>query len=151
MSDYLARLYGWPAGIGSAERAYRERLRVSMRGAISFARQRQEKRQREGKPSVAVTLTLDQAMDLLDRQDYRCALTRLRFYSLGSHSYGPSRPSIDRIKHAGPYSLGNVRDVLLSVNGLRGSGTDAEMIEVARALVKTARRLQSFHITGGRQ
>lgn len=41
-------------------------------------------------------------MRVLREQDYRHALTRLMFYSLSGGSYGPSRPTIDRIRHAGP-------------------------------------------------
>ena len=114
--------------------AYRDRLRTSMRGAIDFARRRQAKRLAAGKPAAAVTLTLPEVMGVLHDQGYCCALTRLPFYSLSGASYGPSRPSIDRIEHAGPYALGNVRVVLLGVNSLRGTGTDADMYVIARAL-----------------
>lgn len=120
------------------DKGYRDKLRASMRGAIEFARRRQAKRQLQGKPTAEVTLTLSEAMSVLQEQDYRCALTRLRFYSLSGESYGPSRPSIDRIKHAGPYSLGNVRIVFLGVNSLRGTGTDADMYVIAKALAANA-------------
>ena len=114
--------------------AYRDRLRTSMRGAIAFAQRRQAKRLVAGKPAAAVTLTLSEIMGVLHDQRYRCALTGLAFYSLSGESYGPSRPSIDRIEHAGPYTLGNVRVVMLGVNSLRGTGTDADMYVIARAL-----------------
>lgn len=120
------------------DQAYRAKLRASMRGAIGFARRRQEIRRQKGKESATVTLTLSEAMDVLRQQDYRCALTRLAFYSLTGASYGPSRPSIDRIEHAGPYSLGNVRIVLLGVNSLRGTGSDADMYTMAKALAAAA-------------
>jgi hypothetical protein len=112
-----------------------DRLRTSMRGAIDFARRRQTARMLTGKPVAEVTLTLDEAMSVLRKQGYRCALTRLAFYSLGGGSYGPSRPSLDRIKHAGPYSRSNVRVIFIGVNGLRGTSTDADMYVIARALV----------------
>jgi hypothetical protein len=121
-----------------SDESYLHRLRISMRGAIDFAGRRQAKRQQLGKVAVAVTLTLDEAMGLLREQDYRCALTRLRFYSLSGGSYGPSRPSIDRVQHAGPYSMGNLRIVLLGVNSLRGTGIDSDMYTVARALTANA-------------
>jgi hypothetical protein len=130
----MSDLFGDPI----VDKVYRDKLRISMRGAIDFARRRQEKRLRLGKSAAQVTLTLDEAMSVLREQDYRCALTRLRFYSLSGDSYGPSRPSIDRIQHAGPYSLGNVRVVLLGVNSLRGTGTDADMYIIARALAANA-------------
>ena len=128
------------------EQAYRDKLRASMRGAIDFARRRQELRRLAGKKPANVTLTLSEVMIVLQQQGYRCALTRLPFYSLGGDSYGPSRPSIDRIQHAGPYSLGNVRIILLGVNSLRGSGSDTDMYVIARALAASGRRLR--RITG---
>ena len=130
MSDLFAR--------AGPDQDYINKLRTSMRGAIDFARRRQEKRLRLGKPAAGVTLTLDAAMGILREQSYRCALTRLRFYSLSGGSFGPSRPSIDRIEHAGPYSAGNVRIVLLGVNSLRGTGNDADMFIIARALAANA-------------
>lgn len=84
----MSDLFGAPI----VDKAYRDKLRISMRGAIDFARRRQEKRLRLGKSAAHVALTLDEAMNLLCEQDYRCALTRFRFYSLSGDSYGPSRP-----------------------------------------------------------
>lgn len=117
------------------DEAYIDRLRVSMRGAIEFARRRQARRMLTGSSPAEVTLTVDEAMSLLREQDYRCALTRIAFYSVGGGSYGPSRPSLDRVEHAGPYSRSNVRVILIGVNGLRGTSTDADMYAIARALV----------------
>ena len=111
-----------------------------MRGAIDFARRRQEIRRQAGKKATHVTLTVSEAMGVLHQQGYRCALTRLVFYSLSGGSYGPSRPSIDRREHAGPYSLGNIRIILLGVNSLRGTGTDADMYVIAKALAAGSQR-----------
>ena len=115
--------------------AYFDKLRISLKGAIRFAERRQLKREASGKSRVAVTLTHEQAIDIARQQGFRCALTRLMFYSVGSHSYGPSRPSLDRREHGGPYSAENVRIIMLGVNGLRGAGSDDDMYEIARALV----------------
>jgi hypothetical protein len=114
-----------------AEAAYRARLRISMRGAIRFAQRRQALKA----TPVKVDLTLEQAMEILRKQDFRCALSRLRFWTDGADRFGPSLPSIDRIDPNGPYSAHNVRIVLLGVNSLRGRGTDADMYRIARALV----------------
>src|SRR5689334_3183446 len=121
------------------DKLYLDKLRTSMRGAIAFARRRQAKRQLKGYVPAEVTLTLAEAMDVLKEQDYRCALTKLLFYSLSGESYGPSRPSIDRLEHSGPYSRGNVRIVLIGVNSLRGTGTDADMYVIAEALLANRR------------
>lgn len=37
-------------------------------------------------PLVLVTLTLAEALQVLEEQDYRCALTRLLFYSFSGTS-----------------------------------------------------------------
>jgi hypothetical protein len=83
-----------------------------------------------------VTVTLEQLMEKLSANDYRCALTRLEFYSDSGGSYGPTRPSIDRIVPKGDYSSENTRVVLLGVNGLRGEGSDADMYRIAEALCR---------------
>jgi hypothetical protein len=119
--------------------SYIARLKTSMRGAIDFARRRQAKL-----PNPAeVTLTVEQAMSLLRKQDYRCALTGRLFWSTsvvsGRAGFSPSNPSLDRLRHGGPYSLRNVRVIFTGVNGLRGSGSDADMYAVAEALVKRHR------------
>src|SRR5690348_2224379 len=104
---------------------YRAKLTQSMRGAIRFAQRRQAAKAVKGYLTVAVSVTLDQLMEKLRADDYRCALTGLEFYVDDGGSYGPTRPSIDRINPKGPYSNKNTRVVLLGVNGLRGEGSDA--------------------------
>lgn len=112
------------------------RLRKAMDRNIRTARNRQDEKRAKGKPYAEVTITLDECMAILDLQGYRCALTNLQFwYKDSGGRYGPRIPSLDRIEHDGPYAAGNVRIVLLGVNGLRGRGTDAEMYAVAQALL----------------
>lgn len=118
-------------GFEDQDAVYLARLRRSMGRAIRDARRRQGKR---AKPA-RVDLTTKQAMRILARQDYRCALTGLRFWSTPER-FGPTIPSIDRIDARAGYTEGNVRIVLLGVNALRGCGTDAEMLRIARALIK---------------
>ncbi|MEM5296936.1 hypothetical protein VSR82_21720 [Burkholderia sp. JPY481] len=75
-------------------------------------------------------------MAKLAENDYRCAVTGLPFYvDEAEKSFGPSRPSLDRIEVGGPYSADNLRVVLLGVNALRGCGSDADMVRIARAIV----------------
>ena len=112
--------------------AYVDRLRRSMRGAIGFARRRQAKREMP----APVDLTLDEIMEVLRRQNYRCAISGLMFWSGSTVAYGPTIPSIDRLTSALGYTRDNVRVVLLGVNGLRGAGTDDDMMMIARAVVQ---------------
>lgn len=74
---------------------------------------------------------------MLRSQNYRCALTCLPFWKSlkrrGCASW--DSPSMDRIRHGGPYSFGNIRIVLHCVNIFRGGMGDDIMYEVARKLI----------------
>jgi hypothetical protein len=127
----------WLRGADSAQEiAYRKRLRASMAGSIDFARRRQAKRLREGRGTVEVTVTKDELLETLLRQNYVCALTGLRFWTGTPESYAPRAPSLDRIAKNGSYSAENIRVILHGVNALRGTGTDDEMYEVALKLLE---------------
>lgn len=70
---------------------------------------------------VEFSLTPDHLLDILGRQDYRCAVTRLRFSltRLGERREVfrmPFRPSIDRIDPKAGYVPGNVRLVCFATN-----------------------------------
>jgi len=69
----------------------------------------------------------------------RCELTGLEF-KLGLTGSGPQvwSPSIDRIKPALGYTPDNCRFILLGINIFKQSGTDADMIVMAKALVKSS-------------
>jgi hypothetical protein len=128
----------------AADPAYIERLRRSMRGALNFARRRQAL----NASPVVVDITLDELMEILRRQDYRCAISRLRFWSGSAVAYGPTIPSLDRMRASEGYTRHNIRVVLLGVNGLRGSGTNEDMLLIAEAVVKhgpKAIRERSLH------
>jgi len=112
---------------------YVKRLRASMAGAIGFAKARQMVKTGKGRGTVAVNVTVDELMILLARQDYRCALSGIEFYTGTPHSFGARRPSLDRLEPDGPYDASNIRVVCLGLNSLRGRGTDAEMFELMRA------------------
>jgi hypothetical protein len=110
---------------------YHRRVRASVRDLHNI------KMDLAKKPELLAlsTLTPDEAEAIVERQGYRCALTGLQFWSGTAGSHKPRRPSKDRINPEGPYTAKNVRIVLYGVNALRGSGTDAEMYEIAKALL----------------
>lgn len=122
------------------------RLRKSMRQAISDARRRQAKKL---KPAP-VDVTVDEMMSILARQQYKCALTGLPFWGCGVQ-FGPSIPSIDRIRARDGYTADNVRVVLLGVNGLRGAGTDEDLYRIARALIAYRPRAAAFKAAAARR
>jgi hypothetical protein len=124
-----------PDPLTSEEETYRRKVRASCLGSIRATRVRQAKK----KKPVVVDITPKQMVGLLEQQGYRCALTRQRFWQDQADRFGPSMPSMDRIDHDGPYTLGNVRIILIGVNSLRGRGSDADMYRNARALVVNER------------
>jgi len=101
---------------------------------IRTAKQRQKKAAEKGKPTVAVELTAAQLRAKLAVNNYRCALTGLKFWDDDGGSYGPTWPSLDRIVHRGPYNDENTRVVLLGINALRGEGSDKDEYRIAKAL-----------------
>jgi hypothetical protein len=112
-----------------------QRFRECSASLIRLAKERQRKNAAKGKPHVAVTLTVPQLMAKFKAQQYRCALTALPFWSGDGGSYGPTIPTLDRIKPEGGYSAANVRVVFLGINSLRGHGSDAQMYAIAKALL----------------
>jgi hypothetical protein len=109
-----------------------------MRSSIGLARARQAKRAVQGKPTVAVTVTLDELMAKLAKHDYCCAISGLPFYADDADRFGPSCPSLDRIEADGDYSNENIRIVYLGINSLRGRGSDADVLRIAHAIVANA-------------
>jgi hypothetical protein len=114
------------------------RLRRSMRSAIRDARSREAKKAAKGLTPAQVTVTLDQIMAKLKQNDYRCAVSGLPFWQDDADRYGPTMPSIDRIDPSGNYSDCNTRVTLYGVNALRGRGSDADMIRIAKAIAERA-------------
>lgn len=116
--------------ISTTDSAYIAQVHRSMLGAIRFA---QRRRPLKAKP-VVVDIRLDEAMEILRRRKYRCAISRLAFWSGSIACYGPAIPSLDRMEANRGYARGNIRVVLLGVNGLRGSGTDEDTLRIAQAV-----------------
>jgi hypothetical protein len=126
------------ARVGGPNDELENRLRVSMRGSINFATRRQAVKAAKGRPTVQVTVTVEQLMEKLRVNDYCCALTGLPFWDDDADRFGPTIPTLDRMDCDGDYSDANVRVVLLGVNGLRGRGSEADMYRIAKALTDRA-------------
>ena len=75
-----------------------------------------KKRAKHG--NILFTITKQDVADFLERQEYKCAISGIKFRAeTKSTSYrSPFRPSIDRITPSGGYVPGNVRLVLVAVN-----------------------------------
>jgi hypothetical protein len=65
----------------------------------------------------------------------RCALSDIEFRRNVGMGPGPFSPSIDRIRPELGYTKGNCRFILHAINAMKGSGSDEEMLQIARALV----------------
>lgn len=66
-----------------------------------------------------------------------CELTGLPFDDqVGKGETSPRSPSIDKIIPALGYVQTNCRFVLIAVNMMKGSGTDADVLAVAQAIVR---------------
>lgn len=74
---------------------------------------------------------------ILDNLSKGCALTGLPFVRLKGGK-GPNRfsPSIDRINNKIGYTKDNCRMILFALNALKHDGTDEEMYDLARLLIK---------------
>lgn len=65
----------------------------------------------------------------------RCAISNLPF-SFGTQLHFPFAPSIDRIDSSLGYIQANCRFVLFAVNSFKGTGTDEDMFNITRAIVR---------------
>lgn len=94
----------------SAQR--RQRVERAMREALKGARSRSQAR------DLAFDLSVNWLLDTVERQDFRCALTGIEFYSkhTSAGKTNPFAPSLDRIDPKRGYTTDNVRIVILAVN-----------------------------------
>jgi hypothetical protein len=63
-----------------------------------------------------------------------CAVSGLPF-SFGTQTHFPFSPSIDRIRSDLGYTASNCRFVLFAVNSFKGTGTDEDMLLIAKAII----------------
>ncbi len=67
-----------------------------------------------------------------------CAVTGLKFVS--THPTTPLSPSLDRIDNSKGYIPGNCRFVCLGYNMLKGTGSDALAIKIAKRIIRRRTR-----------
>lgn len=67
-----------------------------------------------------------------------CELTGIPF-QFGTQTHFPFSASIDRIKSSEGYTQDNCRFVLFAVNSFKGTGTDEQMLEIAKALISQSK------------
>lgn len=80
-------------------------------------------------------ITTDDIFQMWVDQDARCALSGLKM-TWGGGKIQPTTLSMDRIDPSRGYFLDNVRLVCHSVNMFRGQMNDAQLLEIAEAIVK---------------
>lgn len=89
------------------------------------------------KRGIKFTITSDDLRALWISQKGLCALSGFQMEkSVGV--VGPRSPTVDRVNHTKGYVSGNIRLLCHAVNALRGRMTDAETIDMARAIVRVA-------------
>ena len=69
-------------------------------------------------PEIEWDLTIEQAWQIYDKQEGKCALTGIKMTWAKNV---PTNISIDRITPNGPYSMGNVQLVCRTINQSRGA------------------------------
>lgn len=85
-----------------------------------------------------VTIDVDYLLGMLDAQQGRCALSGIKMTFGNTTDRGGALPrscSLDRIDQSKGYERGNVRLVCFAMNAFRGSMSDEEMLEMAKATV----------------
>lgn len=122
------RKYRADPALKAKERKTRtERNRQSPRYALNLAIHNAKKRH-------VVGITTDYLMELFEKQAGVCAISGIAMtWSRGKIE--PTSMSIDKIEPERGYIEGNVRLVCYAVNMFRGRMTDAEMLDMARAIV----------------
>lgn len=105
--------------------------RYPLKTAINNARKR--------RPAGERSATVDELLAMYHRQRGRCALTGIAMTWAGGQKMPlPTSISIDRIDNARGYELDNLRLICHAINAFRGRMSDAEMLDMARALVAQA-------------
>ena len=121
--------YATAAATGEDERLRNRRfslIAMSIRRGLAAAKHRAAKR------ALPFDLTEKWALDKIERQEFKCALTGISFFAHHpAPRVHPYAPSFDRIDCAGGYTIDNVRIVVFAVNVMLSDWGDGVFSRVA--------------------
>lgn len=86
---------------------------------------------------TANPVSVNELLTMWLAQEGKCAISGIAMTWRGGKTMATSI-SIDRIESSAGYSKNNVRLICTAINRFRGNGSDAEMIEMARAIIAKA-------------
>lgn len=83
------------------------------------------------------TLTIEQLIDLYEKQNKKCALSGIEMTTVRKAGKNIYNASIDRIIPGGDYSIDNIRLVCNQVNMMRSNLSDCELLFLCKSIVNT--------------
>lgn len=84
----------------------------------------------EDRRKIFSDLTLDQLVELWNKQDGKCAISGVEMsYKRNKRQHNMSNCSIDRIDSSGVYTINNIQLVCWIVNRMKGENTTEELIK----------------------
>lgn len=110
------------------------RYYLTLRSILRHRMKKITERHLERWPDAPLTITIADLEVLFNYQKGLCALSGVKM-TWGQGSVKATSLSVDRIESNRGYHLDNIRFICHAVNAFRGNGTDAEMIEMAKAIV----------------
>jgi hypothetical protein len=122
---------GRSAGCQKCKSRRQEKLAYSR--LYHFAKTRAKER------GLEFAITKEYALALLDRQDFKCALTGLPLevaLSARKHMRGGTSASLDRIDSSKGYVVGNVQWLHKDVNRMKWILSESRFIEICRSVVR---------------
>jgi len=95
---------------------------------------------RHAKNRAEVTITIQDLMDIFEKQEGLCALSGVKM-TWHQGKILPTSISIDRIDNSKGYVHGNVRLVCVAINAFKSTQTDGELYEFAKKLVENMAKM----------
>ena len=113
----------------------KQRTERTLKSALVAARRRAKAK------GVPFNLDVDFLLDLVERQEFRCALTGIEFFAQidNAASIDPCTPSIDRIEPQKGYLKSNVRVIIYAMNAMLLDWGEDVFIQIANSYRYTKR------------